>query len=193
MFPGPPWDTTEWQSPSQAEHLPKQTRGRSSSTPNEIGVTSGVPWRLSCWRCRKTPDLCGGDGGETRVRRMRRAEGRRRKRKTQRPGSRKTTEVVTWNVQGLSLRENNWRSLRRTLAYIERRKWDITLLTEIRAEASFGLVRRRVRLQLSIQRRPRWCWEEMERREAEKEILGKIHDGQDRKYEDYGSVPTPLE
>ena len=50
-----------------------------------------------------------------------------------------------------------------------------------------------MKLQLYIHRRPRWCCEEMERREAEKEILGKIHDGQDWKYEDYSSVPTPLE
>ena len=144
MFPGPPRDSTEWRSPSQAEHLLKQFRGRSpSELPNpqrdRRHVRCAVALQLLTveknpgpvrreWRRDKSEE-------KKERRRVRRAEGRRRKRKTQRPGSRKTTEIVTWNVQGLSLRENNRRRLRRTIAYIERRKWDITLLTEIRAES----------------------------------------------------------
>ena len=144
LDPPPPRDTTEWRSPSQAEHLLKQFRGRSpSELPNpqrdrrHVGCAVALqlltveknpgPVRRG-WRRNKSEE-------KKERRRVRRAEGRRRKRKTQRPGSRKTTEIVTWNVQGLSLRENNRRRLRRTLAYIERRKWDITLLTEIRAES----------------------------------------------------------
>ena len=35
----------------------------------------------------------------------------------------------------LSLRENNWRRLRRVLALIEKKKWEIVLLSETRAES----------------------------------------------------------
>ena len=206
MFPGPPRDTTERRSPRQAEHLLKQSRGRSpSELPNpqrdrrHVGCAVALqlltveknpgPVRRG-WRRNKSEE-------KKERRRMRRAEGRRRKRKTQKPGSRKTTEVVTWNVQGLSLRENNRRRLRRTLAYIERRKWDITLLTEIRAESRgilwFGEEESETAVIHSEKTAVVLRGEELERREAEKEMLGKIHDGQDRKYEYYGSVPTPLE
>ena len=41
--------------------------------------------------------------------------------------------IVTWNVQGLSLRENNRRRLRRVLAMIENKKWEVVLLSELRA------------------------------------------------------------
>ena len=143
MFPGPPRDTTEWRSPSQAEHLLKQFRGRSPSelpNPQRDRRHVGCAVALQLLTVEKNPGPVRRgwrrDKSEKKERRrVRRAEGRMRKRKTQRPGSRKTTEIVTWNVQGLSLRENNRRRLRKTLAYIERRKWDITLLTEIRAES----------------------------------------------------------
>ena len=42
-------------------------------------------------------------------------------------------KIVTWNVQGLSLRENNRRRLRRVLALIEKKEWEIVLLSELRA------------------------------------------------------------
>ena len=93
MFPGPPSprDTTGWQSPTQAEHLPKQTRGRSpSELPNpqqdrrHVGCAVATqmltveknpgPVRKG-WRRNKSEE-------KKERRRMRRAEGRRRKRKT---------------------------------------------------------------------------------------------------------------
>ena len=205
MFPGPPpRDTTEWRSPSHAEHLLKQSRGWSPSelpNPQRDWRHVGCAVALQLLTVKKNPGPVRRGWRRNKSeekkerRRMKRAEGRRRKRKTQKPGSRKTTEVV--NVQGLSLRENNRRRLRRTLAYIERRKWDITLLTEIRAESRgilwFGEEESETAVIHSEKTAVVLRGEEMERREAEKEILGKIHDGQDRKYEDYGSVSTPLE
>ena len=42
-------------------------------------------------------------------------------------------KIITWNVQGLSLRENNRRRFRRVLSLIENKKWEIVLLSEMRA------------------------------------------------------------
>lgn len=41
---------------------------------------------------------------------------------------------MTWNVQRLSLRENNRRRLRRVVEYVERREWETVCLTELKAE-----------------------------------------------------------
>ena len=43
-------------------------------------------------------------------------------------------EVVTWNVQRMSLRDHNRRRLRRVLGYIGRRGWEIVLMTEVSAD-----------------------------------------------------------
>ena len=68
-------------------------------------------------------------------RRERRTEKKRRRRRQKRGGRReRNIKIVTWNVQGLSLRENNRRRLRTTLEYIERKGWEIVMMTEIRAE-----------------------------------------------------------
>ena len=68
---------------------------------------------------------------------------RRQKRERRREERARTVEreredivrIVTWNVQGLSLRENNRRRLRRVLAMIEKNEWEIVLLSELRAES----------------------------------------------------------
>ena len=42
--------------------------------------------------------------------------------------------IVTWNVQGVSLRENNRNRLRCILDYVEKQGWEVVLLTEIKSE-----------------------------------------------------------
>ena len=44
--------------------------------------------------------------------------------------------VVTWNVQGLSLRESNRERLMRVLDRLRRNDWEIVCMTELRAESS---------------------------------------------------------
>ena len=43
--------------------------------------------------------------------------------------------VATWNLQGASLRNNNQERMRRACQLMKERKWDITILYEIRSEA----------------------------------------------------------
>ena len=42
--------------------------------------------------------------------------------------------VVTWNVRRLSVRETNRRRLRRVAERVIREKWEVVLMTEIRAD-----------------------------------------------------------
>jgi len=44
-------------------------------------------------------------------------------------------DVVTWNLQGMSVRENNRDRLRRAIDRMERMSWEIVCVTELRAEA----------------------------------------------------------
>ena len=43
-------------------------------------------------------------------------------------------EIVTWNVQGMSVRENNRNRMRRVVDKIVRERWEVVCLTELRAE-----------------------------------------------------------
>ena len=74
---------------------------------------------------------------KTEEKKERRRERRREKRRERRGEGGKVKDdivkIITWNVQGLSLRENNRRRLRRVLALIEKNKWEIVLLSELRA------------------------------------------------------------
>ena len=81
------------------------------------------------------------------VRRSRRRERRRNRRREARgpgPGGRAVRVVrggcervvVTWNVQGLSLRESNRERLLRVLERVRLNGWEIVCLTELRAESS---------------------------------------------------------
>ena len=49
------------------------------------------------------------------------------------------SEIVTWNVQGMSVRENNRNRMRRVVDRIVREGWEIVCLTELRAEGE-GIV-----------------------------------------------------
>ena len=60
---------------------------------------------------------------------MRNSEGERSKK-----GYGTEKEIVTWNVQRLSMNQNNRQRLRRVIGRIIKEKWEIVLLSEIRAE-----------------------------------------------------------
>ena len=85
-----------------------------------------------------------GTGEENRrMRRERRYERRRRRageRRSVRAGAGMNVGVnecviVTWNVQGMSVRENNRERMRRVIDKCVREGWEIVCLTEIRAES----------------------------------------------------------
>ena len=66
-----------------------------------------------------------------------RNERRRKKRLEKREKQSPTTtreRIMTWNLQGISLRENNRKRLKRTIGYIRKRKWEITVISEVRTE-----------------------------------------------------------
>ena len=92
------------------------------------------------------PSACGRRGrGEVRA--NRRTERRRDRRRIVRrpgPGGRAVSllrggcerVVVTWNVQGLSLRENNMERMLRFLERVRLNGWEIVCLTELHAEST---------------------------------------------------------
>ena len=43
---------------------------------------------------------------------------------------------MTWNVEGLSLRENNWGRLLRVLERVRMKEWEVVCVTELRAYSS---------------------------------------------------------
>ena len=72
-------------------------------------------------------------------RKAERNERRKKKRleKREKLSPTKTTtrkRIVTWNLQGVSLRENNWKRQKRTIGFIRKREWEITLISQVRAE-----------------------------------------------------------
>ena len=67
-----------------------------------------------------------------KVRRDRRRKARRVQIKDE-----EVVTVATWNLQGVSLRANRMERMRRACLCIQRRGWEVTLLTELRSEA-FG-------------------------------------------------------
>ena len=75
-----------------------------------------------------------GPSERSERRRERRNERRRERRVEERSVRRMEGVIVTWNVQRMSLRENNRARLRRVCDRIIREGWEIVLLTELGAE-----------------------------------------------------------
>ena len=73
-------------------------------------------------------------GERRRARRVELARERRRRVVNSRGGRGEGGEVVTWNVQGMSVRGNNRDRMRRIVDRIIREGWEIVCLTEITAE-----------------------------------------------------------
>ena len=65
-----------------------------------------------------------------------RRQAKKRKRQTQNKDKNKDKElrIITWNLQGISMRETNRRRLRNVIGYIRQQRWQVTLITELRAE-----------------------------------------------------------
>lgn len=146
-----PFFPTEWLRLSQPEHLLKQHKGESP-----YGLTNSALSKSHADTLRKKqlqtvhpnpgPRRAGRRGGrseeEREARRSRRYEKRKVRRKEKEKVGKTKKErrgefvVTTWNVQRMTLRENNRRRLRRVLDYIERRNWQIVLLSEIKADSN---------------------------------------------------------
>ena len=139
---------TEWARGSQPGHLYKQNIGEGPPGDRFGGLTvGGGLWRLAAkvsWRLR-TVEKNPGPGvrrGRRRVCEARR-EARRRGRHAGRRERRKrgnaqeedmggmVREVFTWNVERVSLRDANRSRLRRVVAYVEKKGWEMVLLTEL--------------------------------------------------------------
>ena len=73
-------------------------------------------------------------------RRYQRRRDRRRARRVGREGTSRELRrggnkvIVTWNVQGMSVRENNRSRMRRVIDRIAREGWEIVCVTELTAE-----------------------------------------------------------
>ena len=140
-----PPNPTEWQKSSQLEHLPKQPDGQSplGLAPQERQLDTLVKKQLETIHPHPGPRReKTNKSDEMRRRRRERRYGERRRRRDIRhqhqiaPKRRREgrLEIITWNVQSVSLRENNRRRFRRILEVIEKKKWQVTLLTEIKAQ-----------------------------------------------------------
>ena len=74
-----------------------------------------------------------------RARMERKYERRREKRKQREEAERKKKKflnIITWNVQGMSMGTHNRRKLREVAKYVKQNNWDAALLTEIRSTTS---------------------------------------------------------
>ena len=76
------------------------------------------------------------EGKKARMERKmeRRKQKKEQKKEAQRQKDEKFVNIVTWNVQGMSLGTNNKRKLKAVAAYTKKNKWDAVLLSEVRAE-----------------------------------------------------------
>ena len=63
-----------------------------------------------------------------------RKQKKEQKKEAQRLKDEKFVNIVTWNVQGMSLRTNNKRKLKAVAAYTKKNKWVAVLLSEVRSE-----------------------------------------------------------
>ena len=151
---------TEWVRASHSDHLYKQRTG--DGPPGAVhrtgGSMEGVGMRQQTAIVRlRLQTIESNPGPETRRGRRRVAEesrearrvGRHRGRRNRREqGSREGArvgegivenqvrrDIVTWNLQRVSLRENNRRRLRAIVEFIEGKGWEIVLLSEVSVEA----------------------------------------------------------
>ena len=154
--PDAPPGTTEWAGECHPGHLLKQNKG--DCTP---GTRVSAASRVLSLRhltvitaARLAHDVESNPGPSARGRRSRGEERRRRRRERRRnrrraargpgPGGEAVRVVrggcerviVTWNVQGLSLRESNRERLLRVIERVRLNDWEIVCLTELRAESS---------------------------------------------------------
>ena len=154
--PDVPPGTTEWAGVCRPGHLPNQNKGESTPGTRESAtpMVLSLRHRTALAAARLAHDVEPNPGPSARgrrspreVRRRRRCERRRERRRRARgpgPGGRAVRAVrggcervvVTWNVQGLSLSENNRGRLLRVLERVRLNDWEIVCLTELRAVSS---------------------------------------------------------
>ena len=146
-----PRDATEGSGSSRARPLYKENVGK-CTLGSLLGVVLSVSLRqrmaevsarLHTVHPNPGPQIRRGRRGrgegrnERRLRNIRRRESRNRRRVERENRNRREggfRQIITWNLQRLSLRENNRNRLRRVLGYIEEKGWEIILITELSAE-----------------------------------------------------------
>ena len=140
--------TTEWLGNSRPKHLPKQSLGEGLHGPDprwsgEQHCRCWVEMRLRTIHPNPGPERRrrGRHGGRTAERRKERRDRRynKRREKRERTAAAKENqteilEIVTWNLQGVSLRERNRARLKRAIKYTEKKGWEMVLISELRAE-----------------------------------------------------------
>jgi len=152
-----PPSAAEWVGGSRPNHLHKQRKGDGTpgfcvpagffGVPNLRLRTVVVGRQLETVHPNPGPGVRRGVRGRGEENRRRRREGRHRRRRERRQGrvgegeervrgggGRGECNIVTWNVQRMSLRENNRGRLRRVVEYCERSGWEIVCLTELKTE-----------------------------------------------------------
>jgi hypothetical protein len=141
------WETTEWQEPSQLLHLQKQIHSEGPLRA-ETGVFNIAARHRRCLAAKRLETVHPNPGPvrrgwrtgrKTEEKRRGRRERRYAKRREKRSGKKKGSDteelrVATWNLQGVSLRENNRDRLRRACTYIKEQGWEVVLVSEVRAE-----------------------------------------------------------
>ena len=55
------------------------------------------------------------------------------------PKKKERLSVVTWNVQGMSMRSGNRSKMREVAEFMKKEMWDVVMLSEVRAEEA-GIV-----------------------------------------------------
>ena len=139
---------------SRPEHLLKQIVGEGPLGPGKRGSSatvearharSLVEMRLRTVHPNPGPGRRRGRrGGRTEEEKKVRNERRKMRRRARRGpranegargnGGDEDLTVVTWNLQGMSMREQYRRKLREVIGCMERRRWEVLLMSEIRAE-----------------------------------------------------------
>ena len=93
-----------------------------------------IDWRLLTIEKNPGPRDMTEEGKRRRL--DKRKEKRQQKREKKRIEKYNNLRIVTWNVQRMSVGTNNKRKLRSVISYAEKNKWDVVLLSEIRADSN---------------------------------------------------------
>ena len=107
-------------------------------TRNRRRRTAEISRRLETIHPNPGPGRDNTEAG-VRARMERKYERRREKRKQREEAERKKKKflnIITWNVQGMSMGTHNRRKLREVAKYVKQNNWDAALLTEIRSTTS---------------------------------------------------------
>ena len=128
---------TEWQQRSRLTHLPNKLTGQGPSGPasTERHVATVIARRLDTIHPNPGPTRRGKTKRslENKVKRNERRLQKRKKKRT--VHMKRAFPIVCWNLQGISMRENNRARLKNTIGYISTQRWEITMISELRSDS----------------------------------------------------------